>query len=110
MLNNPEVAPSQQEEAANLVSASRSGRRRHKRPKPRPFEKEGRIAQQRQADTEARKQAFQEGDRQRQLKAREREKFRKVMAKARSGGKNGQRKLGLESKVLLEKVKRTMSE
>jgi len=28
------------------------------------------------------------------------------MAKARTGGKNGQRKLGRESTVLLEKVKR----
>ena len=68
------------------------------------------MAQQRQADAEARKQAIQESDQQRQLKSEEREKLRKVMAKARTGGKNGQRKLGLESKVLLEKAKRTMAE
>lgn len=68
------------------------------------------MAQQRQADAEARKQAFRENDKQRQHKSEEREKFRKVMAKARSGGRDGQRKLGLESKVLLEKAKRTMAE
>jgi hypothetical protein len=32
------------------------------------------------------------------------------MAKARTGGKNGQRKLGKESKVLLEKVRRIVGE
>jgi hypothetical protein len=42
----------------------------------------------------------------RQAKIEERERFRKAMAKARTGGPNGQRKLGRESNVLLEKVKR----
>ena len=32
------------------------------------------------------------------------------MAKARTGGKNGQRKLGRESKVLLEKVQNLVAE
>lgn len=40
----------------------------------------------------------------------ERERFRRAMAKARTGGKNGQRKLGRESKVLLEKVRRVVGE
>lgn len=107
MLNNPEVAPQQE---AGSGSAGRSERRKNKRRKPRPFDKEGKVAQKRQADGEAKKQAFKESDKQRQLKSGEREKFRKVMAKARSGGRNGQRKLGLESKVLLQKAKRTMVE
>ena len=50
------------------------------------------------------------GQRQRQQKLEERERFRKAMAKARTGGKNGQRKLGRESKVLLERVQRMVSE
>lgn len=108
MLNNPEVAPPPQETGSE--SASRWGKRRNKRHKSKPFEKEGKMAQQRQAGAEAKKQAFKESDKQRQLKSGEREKFRKVMAKARSGGRNGQRKLGLESKVLLAKAKRTMAE
>ena len=40
----------------------------------------------------------------------ERERFRRAMAKARTGGPNGQRKLGRESKVLLEKVKRMVGD
>ena len=40
------------------------------------------------------------------MKVEERERFRRAMAKARTGGPNGQRKLGRESKVLLEKVKK----
>lgn len=107
MLDNPEAAPQQE---TGSGSVGRSGKRRNRRQKPKPFEKEGKLAQQRQAGTEARKKAFEEGDRQRQLKSGERERFRKVMAKARTGGKNGQRKLGLESKVLLEKAKRTLAE
>ena len=108
MLNNPEAAPPPQEQVSG--STSRWGKRRNKRHKPKPFEKEGKMAQQRQAGAEAKKQAFKEINKQRELKSEEREKFRKVMAKARSGGRNGQRKLGLESKVLLEKAKRTMAQ
>lgn len=112
MLSNPEIAPQQQSQrpAGSALPSSRSARRRNKRHKPKPFEKEGKVAQQRQAEGEARKQAIQEGERQCQRKVEERAKFRKVMAKARSGGKNGQRKLGLESKVLFEKAKRVMDE
>ena len=83
---------------------------RIKRPKKAPFEKESRIAQQRKEEAEEREKAFHESNRQRQEKFEERERFRKAMAKARVGGKNGQRKLGRESKVLLEKVKRVMNE
>lgn len=104
MLEKPE-AP---EQDLGSPSGNRSRRRKNKRQKSKPFEKEGKLAQQRQADVKVRKNAFEESNRQRQLKLGEREKFRKVMAKARTGGKNGQRKLGLESKVLLEKAKRTM--
>ena len=104
MLEKPEVP----EQDLGPESTNRSRRRKNKRQKPRPFEKEGKMAQQRKAGIEARKNAFEESNRQRQHKVEEREKFRKVMSKARTGGKNGQRKLGLESKVLLEKAKRTM--
>jgi hypothetical protein len=41
-------------------------------------------------------------------KTEEREKFRSAMAKARTGGRNGQRKLGRESQPLLERVRRMM--
>lgn len=106
MLNNPEAEP----EPHSSGSKSHWAKRKNKRHKPQPFEKEGKMAQKRKKDAEAKQQAFNESEKQRKVKSQEREKFRKVMAKARSGGKNGQRKLGLESKVLLEKTKRTMSE
>lgn len=83
---------------------------RQHRPKPVPFEKEARLAEKRKADAEARREEIEEANKQRQQKIEERERFRKAMAKARTGGKNGQRKLGRESKVLLERVRRVVKE
>ncbi len=107
MLDEPEVQP-QQPKHTERPDAQRH--RRPKPPKPVPFEKEARLAQQRKEEAEMRRRAFEDSRVQRQQKIEERERFRKAMAKARAGGKNGQRKLGRESKVLLEKVKRVMSE
>ena len=84
--------------------------RRLPRPKPIPFKKEAQLAQRRKEERERRRKEIEEANRQRLAKIEERERFRKVMAKARSGGKDGKRKLGLESKVLLEKVQRMMAE
>ena len=81
-------------------------RQRKKRPKTVPFQKEYEHAQRRKAEMEERQKAYREAEQERQSKIAERERFRKAMAKARTGGPNGQRKLGRESKVLLEKVKR----
>jgi flagellar biosynthesis/type III secretory pathway protein FliH len=91
-----------------LKSDSRSDKpaARQRKPKHQPFQAEYTAAQKRKAEAEARRKEREEADRQRQLKLEERERFRKAMAKARTGGKNGQRKLGRESKVLLERVRR----
>ena len=67
-------------------------------------------AQKRKAEAEERRRAREEAERERQRKIEERDKFRRAMAKARTGGKNGQRKLGRESQPLLEKVKRLVAE
>lgn len=83
---------------------------RERRKKEAPFRKEHEQALQRKAEAEERRKAREEAQRQREQKIADREKFRKAMAKARTGGKNGQRKLGRESQPLLEKVKRMMSE
>jgi hypothetical protein len=107
MLDKPE-AELQQDLAREYKDRPR--RQRNKRHKKKPFEEEVKLAEQRKADAEARKKTIQEGNCQRQLKFEERKRFRKIMAKARAGGKNGQRKLGLESKVLLERVKRAVNE
>lgn len=81
---------------------------RQRRPKPIPFEKEARLAEKRKVEADARRKEIEEAQRQRQRKVEERERFRRAMAKARTGGKNGQRKLGRESQVLFEKVKRVV--
>lgn len=103
MLDKPPPAP---EEGRPRPGPDHTRPPRQRRPKPIPFGKEAKLAAQRKTEAEARRKAIEEAQRQRQQKIEERERFRKAMAKARTGGKNGQRKLGRESKVLLEKVKR----
>ena len=80
------------------------------KPKHAPFEKEARLAQQREKEAEAKREEMEKNRLERQRKTEERERFQKAMAKARTGGKNGQRKLGRESKVLLERVKSLVGE
>jgi len=105
MLDKPPQGP---EEVHPRPAPSHSRAPRQRRPKPIPFEKEARLAEKRKAEAEARRKEIEEAQKQRQRKVEERERFRKAMAKARTGGKNGQRKLGRESQVLLEKVKRVV--
>jgi len=83
--------------------------RRFKRPKPQPFQRQEREAERRKREIEERREAREKADAERKHKIEERERFRKAMAKARTGGKNGQRKLGRESAVLLEKVQRMIT-
>ncbi|EAS31360.2 uncharacterized protein CIMG_06839 [Coccidioides immitis RS] len=74
-------------------------RRRERRPKPSPFTKEMQIAQKRKEEIEAR----------RKLKdAKERE--RQAMMRAKRPDQFGKQRLGRQSKVLLEKVKRIVAE
>ncbi|KAF2151813.1 hypothetical protein K461DRAFT_294694 [Myriangium duriaei CBS 260.36] len=88
----------------------RGDRRRQRRPKTAPFEREQAAAEKAKAEAEARRKAHEEAEAQRAARLEERERFRKAMAKARTGGKNGQRKLGRESNVLLEKVRRMVAQ
>lgn len=83
---------------------------RRRKPKAIPFKKEHEEALQRKAEAGERRKAREAAQQERQQKIEEREKFRKAMSKARTGGWNGQRKLGRESKPLLEKVKRIMGD
>ncbi|KAL9000417.1 MAG: hypothetical protein Q9169_000934 [Polycauliona sp. 2 TL-2023] len=90
--------------------SKQAGGKRPRRAKPTPYEKETLLAQQRKEERDARHEAAEKGRLDRQHKIEERERFRKAMAKARTGGKNGQRKLGRESKVLLERVQSLVAE
>lgn len=83
---------------------------KRRKPKSIPFVKEAKAAERQREESEARHKAMEEAKRQRQQKLEERERFRRAMAKARTGGRNGQRKLGRESQVLLERVKKIVSE
>ena len=97
-----------------LVSPDLEGQKRqrwNRQPRPVPFKKEAETALQRREERAAREEAFEAANREREAKKEERERYRKAMSKARNGGTNGvQRKLGRESKVLLEKVQRMVNE
>lgn len=99
MLEEPE--PEAEPEADHA-----SGPRPRRRLRPQPFEKEAELGRRKMEKAEAQRIAHEEAQKERALKIAERERFRKAMAKARHGGPNGQRKLGRESTVLLEKARR----
>ncbi|CAL3965174.1 hypothetical protein PZA11_002021 [Diplocarpon coronariae] len=96
-------------EASALSPSQQSHSQRRRAKKPGYFEKEMGYAAQKRAEAEARRAEFEKNQREKKEKSDEREVFRRAMAKARIGGKNGQRKLGKESHVLLERVKRMVS-
>ncbi|KAI1820759.1 hypothetical protein F4861DRAFT_40125 [Xylaria intraflava] len=79
---------------------------RQRKKKPGYFDKALTIAERKKAEAAERaaEQARREAERQR--KSEERERFRRAMAKARKPGRDGQRRLGRESGLLLEKVKK----
>ncbi|KAF2010325.1 hypothetical protein BU24DRAFT_436494 [Aaosphaeria arxii CBS 175.79] len=81
------------------------GDRRRKRARPQTYKRETELAQKRKEEADARQRAREAAEKERTKKIAERERFHKTMAKARAGGP-GKRKLGKESTVLLEKVKR----
>ncbi|KAL8904898.1 MAG: hypothetical protein Q9207_002964 [Kuettlingeria erythrocarpa] len=106
MLEQPEA----QYRSIQVAPKDRPQHERTRKPKPVPFEKEVRLAQQRREENARKRHEAEEARAERQRKLEERERFRKAMAKARTGGKNGQRKLGRESKVLLERVKNIVAD
>ena len=109
---NRPTLPSQQDQFSDHISATRNQHSQTHPPRPRhrprvnPYNKEVELAEQRRAAADARSAAREKADHERAQKIEERDRFRKAMAKARMGGKNGQRKLGRESQVLLERVQR----
>ncbi|KAH7383694.1 hypothetical protein BKA64DRAFT_682979 [Cadophora sp. MPI-SDFR-AT-0126] len=98
----PSLLPSQEQSYSQRPQQHQQRRGK----KPGYFEKEQAFAAQKKEEAEARRAEFERREKEKKEKIEERERFRRTMAKARTGGKNGQRKLGKESQVLLEKVKR----
>lgn len=105
MLDEPEVVETPVPPRNTGPKPPRSERKPRTK-KPGYFEKEKAIADQKKKEAEERRAEFERREKEKKDKLAERERFRRAMAKARTGGKNGQRKLGRESNVLLEKVKR----
>ncbi|KAL7628092.1 hypothetical protein AAE478_002289 [Parahypoxylon ruwenzoriense] len=78
--------------------------------KPGYFDKAVANAERKKAEADARAQEIERRNTERDRKIAERERFRRAMAKARTPGRDGQRKLGRESGLLLEKVKKMVTE
>ncbi|KAK8090740.1 hypothetical protein PG994_000245 [Apiospora phragmitis] len=81
-----------------------------KQRRPDYFEKAKSEAERKKAATEEREKEFQRRNEERQRRIEERERFRKAMKKARAPGRDGQRRLGRESGLLLDKAKRMMGD
>ncbi|KAG9943714.1 hypothetical protein KCU85_g8498, partial [Aureobasidium melanogenum] len=111
---NPKHKPASpapvQDGPAESTTSNLSGIHHSRRQKIIPFAKEHRAAQRKKREAEERRAAYEKAQKERAEKMEERERFRKAMAKARSGGKNGQRKLGRESTVLLDRIKRMVQQ
>ena len=111
MLDKPSLPDQESQfQSSEFGQRQQARERRQKRQRPGYFEKEVAVAEKRKAEAEARRADFERRGKERNEKIEERERFRRQMAKARTGGKNGQRKLGRESTVLLERIKRMVGE
>ncbi|KXH47225.1 hypothetical protein CSIM01_06507 [Colletotrichum simmondsii] len=86
--------------------------RQQRRPrKPGYYEKQLAHAEKKKAEAEARRAEIQRRREERERKTADRERYRRAMAKARKGSENGgQRRLGRESALLLEKVRRMVGD
>ncbi|TGJ82596.1 hypothetical protein E0Z10_g6155 [Xylaria hypoxylon] len=87
------------------IQRSRERPSRQKR-KPGYFDKALTIAERKKVEAAERATEQARRDAERQHKTDERERFRRAMAKARKPGRDGQRRLGRESGVLLERVRK----
>ncbi|KAK1596334.1 uncharacterized protein LY79DRAFT_544509 [Colletotrichum navitas] len=92
-------------------AADRYEPRKPRRPrKPGYYEKQLAHAEQKRAEAETRRAEIQRRREERERKMADRERYRRAMAKARKGSQDGQRRLGRESALLLEKVKRIVGD
>jgi len=83
-------------------------RRRNQQPLRRPgyFDKAKAEAEKRQAVAAARNAEFERRDAERARRTADRERFNRALKKARTPGRDGQRRLGRESGLILEKIRR----
>ncbi|KAH8880636.1 hypothetical protein GQ53DRAFT_833098 [Thozetella sp. PMI_491] len=78
--------------------------------RPGYFDKSLEQAAQKKAAAEAREREFAERQAERDRRRADRDRYRKAMAKAREPGADGKRRLGRESQLLLERVKKMVGD
>lgn len=93
------------DEAAPLQKHSEGfGTNRPSRIRSIPFSRECIQAQRRNTERERERREVEDPRREQELKRQERDHFRKAMGRARKPGRDGQRRLGRESKLLPKMV------
>ncbi|KAF4457173.1 hypothetical protein F53441_861 [Fusarium austroafricanum] len=92
----------------NSVGEHTSDGNRRRTRRPGYYDKQLAKAAQRRDEAEEKKREFQRRREEREQKIAERERFKKAMAKTRD--RNGNKKLGRESSLLLDKVKKLVAE
>lgn len=85
-------------------------RQRPRSQKQVPFSREMKHAQQAKEEAVKRREDMAAALAQRERRRAERDRWRKAIEKSKGGGPHGQAKLGRQSEVLLEKVKRMVGE
>lgn len=83
--------------------------RKHHRQRQDPFAKESQAAQRQREEAEQRQKEYEESQAQRRKAWEDRERMRRAVVKARTPGRDGKKKLGRESGMLLEKVRRMVA-
>lgn len=106
MLKDEEAAQAGVAPSGNYGAPSDGNRRRTRRPGY--YDKQLAKAEQRKAEAEERQQEWARRREEREHKFQERQKYKRAMAK--TIGRDGKKKLGRESGLLLDKVKRMMEQ
>lgn len=108
--NSDDPATDQPRQPRENQSSERTRQSRNKPQKPGYYDNAVTEGAKKKAEQEAREAEFQRRREERERKNAERERFGRAMRKARTPGRDGQRKLGRESGLLLEKVQRMKQE
>lgn len=98
-----------QQESPHRQNKEQPDKRRHNRQqqrRPGYFDKATAEADRRRNEAEKRNMEIDQRNAERMQKIADRERFQRALKKARKPGRDGQRRLGRESGLLLEKVKR----
>ncbi|AEO66798.1 99fb88df-19d3-4bef-9321-002f70935c46 [Thermothielavioides terrestris] len=109
----PQQQDQQQDQDQDHQQPPRGGQQQQqhrRRQRPDYFRKELAAAERARQQAEARAAEAARREEERQRRRAERERYRRAMAKAKTPGRDGKPKLGRESKLLLERVRKMMGE